>query len=152
MSKCYWCNKEKKSMSDWEQESFRGKEIVWLPLCKPCATKRLNNPYNAFLSTRKVTSNDTDNPQFLALVAKVDFTLDVLSHFQQPLEPSTMEYDLDWTSRALKVAIMAHEPDESGYCKSCFEDIDNGDYDNGPITWTKFPCKSFLAIEAEVVK
>lgn len=54
MTKCEWCGKEKKAMSEWESEHlYKG----WLPLCKPCATKRLNNPYNALLSMRRITES-----------------------------------------------------------------------------------------------
>jgi len=49
--KCTWCGKNKKSMSDWEQQTLKGE---WKTLCKPCANRRLNNPYNALLNMRKI--------------------------------------------------------------------------------------------------
>lgn len=49
--KCIWCGKRRKP-SIWEQETLGG---VWARLCGPCATKRLNNPWNALLPMRKVS-------------------------------------------------------------------------------------------------
>ena len=89
----------------------------------------------------------TDNPQFLALVARIDNCLDTLSYLQHPLELSTMEYDLDWSLRALKGEIMRHAPAEDGYCKSCswgMNDPTDQSY------FASFPCKPFSDIESEV--
>lgn len=51
--RCVWCGKHRRTFSDWEQEHHRN---GWLPLCRPCARKRLDNPYNALLPLRKVAS------------------------------------------------------------------------------------------------
>lgn len=48
--KCTWCLK-REANSNWEQNNLSGK---WKRLCKPCANKRLNNPFNALLKLRKV--------------------------------------------------------------------------------------------------
>lgn len=53
MTKCAWCLKERRTMSDWEQETLSGE---WKRLCKPCARTRLNNPFNALLPMRKVAA------------------------------------------------------------------------------------------------
>lgn len=54
--KCGWCTKGRKGNSGWEQQTIGmfGKEKRWMPLCKVCANRRLNNPYNALLGMRKV--------------------------------------------------------------------------------------------------
>ena len=49
--KCAWCLKRRKP-SNWEQETLNGR---WEPLCGPCATRRLNNPWNALLPMRQVS-------------------------------------------------------------------------------------------------
>lgn len=50
-TRCFWCGKEKTRFSEWEQEHHaKG----WQRLCNPCATRRLNNPYNALLGMRKI--------------------------------------------------------------------------------------------------
>ena len=49
-TKCGWCGKQRSRFSDWEQKSSHG----WLRLCNPCATRRLNNPYNALLNMRRI--------------------------------------------------------------------------------------------------
>ena len=52
--KCHWCGKKRKP-SDWEQEVLVAEEPgVWAHLCGPCATRRLNNPWNALLPMRKI--------------------------------------------------------------------------------------------------
>ena len=48
---CTWCMKNKIKNPEWEQNNLRG---VWKPLCKRCANRRLNNPYNALLEMRKI--------------------------------------------------------------------------------------------------
>ncbi|MFD6770614.1 hypothetical protein ACFWC6_30825 [Micromonospora chalcea] len=53
--KCFWCLKIRRAMSDWEQEHHHA---GWQRLCKPCATRRLKNPYNALLPMRKVPTGD----------------------------------------------------------------------------------------------
>lgn len=50
--KCRWCGKRRKP-SNWEQNTLDGE---WARLCGPCATKRLNNPWNALLPMRKVAA------------------------------------------------------------------------------------------------
>lgn len=50
-TRCAWCGKPKRRFSDWEQKTLNG---VWKQLCNPCATRRLNNPYNALLGMRKI--------------------------------------------------------------------------------------------------
>jgi len=52
--KCKWCLKRELKNPEWEQEDLDGN---WKPLCKPCAEKRLRNPYNALLNLRKITPN-----------------------------------------------------------------------------------------------
>lgn len=50
---CVWCGKDKRKMSDWEQQNvITGK---WCAVCIPCANRRLKNPYNAFLNLRKIS-------------------------------------------------------------------------------------------------
>lgn len=51
-ARCRWCGKDRKSMSDWEQQSIKSDE--YFRLCFPCARRRLNNPWNAILPMRKV--------------------------------------------------------------------------------------------------
>ena len=86
----------------------------------------------------------TPEPRFLALVAKVDKLGGPNGGQGQSYDP-----DLHRLRRALKVAIMAHEPDEDGNCKSCSWGI------NEPTDqsyFAPFPCKPFLDIESEVGK
>jgi len=49
--KCRWCYKHRKP-SNWEQQDIHSDE--YFRLCGPCATRRLNNPWNALLPMRKV--------------------------------------------------------------------------------------------------
>jgi len=51
-TRCPWCGKHGGKPSEWEQQSLRG---PWLWMCNRCATKRLNNPWNALYGMRKVT-------------------------------------------------------------------------------------------------
>ena len=81
----------------------------------------------------------TPEPRFLALVAKVDGALNAYDGYKSNLMPFL---------RALKVAIMAHEPDEDGNCKSCL----SNHYQPTLAVRIKFPCKPFLDIESEVGK
>ena len=53
MIKCTWCGKDRRKFSKWEQETLGGE---WKPLCSDCARKRLNNPWNALLNMRKITT------------------------------------------------------------------------------------------------
>ena len=50
--RCWWCGKERRHFSDWEHMPVCGRK--WMRLCKPCATRRLNNPWNALLNMRKI--------------------------------------------------------------------------------------------------
>lgn len=50
-SKCLWCGKTRVE-SGWEQKRLRVDE--WATLCKPCARRRLANPWNALLSIRLI--------------------------------------------------------------------------------------------------
>jgi hypothetical protein len=51
LDRCFWCGQRNRQASDWEQENYaKG----WQRLCRRCATVRLNNPWNALLSMRKV--------------------------------------------------------------------------------------------------
>ena len=53
--RCEWCNKEKKTMSNWQaQHLYKG----WLRLCKPCASRKLRDPLNH--SSMKVVPKDVD--------------------------------------------------------------------------------------------
>jgi hypothetical protein len=52
VAKCRWCGKEKRRFSEWEQQGITGD--TYFRLCVPCANRRLNNPWNALLSMRKV--------------------------------------------------------------------------------------------------
>ena len=52
LDRCFWCGRHDCQASDWEQDHYRE---GWQRLCKRCATKRLNNPWNALLAMRKVT-------------------------------------------------------------------------------------------------
>lgn len=53
--RCGWCGKPRTRWSNWEQETLGlSKEPEWKRLCNPCATRRLNNPYNGLLPMRKV--------------------------------------------------------------------------------------------------
>jgi hypothetical protein len=54
---CVWCGKDKRKMSEWEQQHTSG---AWHPLCNPCANRRLRNPYNALLSLRKISLQNAD--------------------------------------------------------------------------------------------
>ncbi|WRS29633.1 hypothetical protein U6G28_08905 [Actinomycetaceae bacterium MB13-C1-2] len=50
--RCEWCGKQRRKFSTWEQKTIStGK---WEPLCDGCATRRLNNPWNALLGMRKI--------------------------------------------------------------------------------------------------
>ena len=52
MSRCAWCDRERKDrFSDWEQRTLSGE---WKRLCNRCANRRLNNPYNGILPMRMV--------------------------------------------------------------------------------------------------
>jgi hypothetical protein len=51
LERCAWCGKRDRPASEWEQESLSD---GWQRLCTRCAAKRLNNPWNALLSMRKV--------------------------------------------------------------------------------------------------
>lgn len=88
----------------------------------------------------------TDNPQFLALVAKVDAPMRPEDIWVSP----AIGARLNRKHRALKVAIMAHEPMISvdGYlaCSTCI------DPDSWYLRRQTFPCKPFLDIESEVGK
>lgn len=60
MFKQRWCgycirHPRAKGNSGWEQKSLDGE---WLPLCKRCINKRLNNPYNALLDLRKIEDSN----------------------------------------------------------------------------------------------
>ena len=55
--RCGWCGKERRHFSDWEQMTV-GDDSKWMRLCKPCATRRLNNPWNALLGMRKIGDDD----------------------------------------------------------------------------------------------
>ena len=54
--RCGWCGKYKTRLSNWEQQTLglAGIERTWIRLCNPCATRHLNNPYNALLNMRKI--------------------------------------------------------------------------------------------------
>ena len=54
--RCWWCGKERRHFSDWEQRPFGGRK--WMRLCEPCATKRLNNPLSGLLGMRKIVDDD----------------------------------------------------------------------------------------------
>lgn len=51
VERCVWCAK-RPARSDWEQMQLSTQ--TYKRLCKRCATKRLNNPYNALYDMRKV--------------------------------------------------------------------------------------------------
>ena len=54
--RCWWCGKERRHFSDWEQRPFGVRE--WMRLCEPCATKRLNQPLSGLLGMRKIGDDD----------------------------------------------------------------------------------------------
>lgn len=58
-AKCFWCLKDRRAMSEWEQDHHRD---GWQQLCKPCATRRLKNPWNALLRMRKVRTTSVEHP------------------------------------------------------------------------------------------
>lgn len=49
---CGWCIRHPRAIanSGYEQQNTSGE---WKGLCKRCASRRLNNPYNALLNIRK---------------------------------------------------------------------------------------------------
>ena len=51
MATCAWCGKNRRSWSDWEQETLRN---GWKRLCALCAKKRLRNPWSALLAMRRI--------------------------------------------------------------------------------------------------
>ncbi len=51
MNRCVWCGKQRKKWSKWEQRNIRTNKYE--RLCNYCATKRLNNPWNALLDMQK---------------------------------------------------------------------------------------------------
>lgn len=58
-AKCFWCLKVRRAMSEWEQGHHHA---GWQRLCKPCATRRLRNPWNALLRMRKVQTTSAEPP------------------------------------------------------------------------------------------
>jgi hypothetical protein len=59
LERCFWCGKRDRPTSEWEQESLYD---GWKRLCTRCATRRLNNPWNALLSMRKVEAISRSAP------------------------------------------------------------------------------------------
>ena len=55
--RCGWCGKERRQFSEWEQKTI-GADGKWMPLCRPCANTRLNNPLNALLGMRKIGESE----------------------------------------------------------------------------------------------
>jgi hypothetical protein len=58
LERCYWCGRHDVPASEWEQEHRSG---GWQRLCNRCARRRLNNPWNALLSMRKITPDSAVN-------------------------------------------------------------------------------------------
>ena len=58
---CHGCRRGKLVNPEWEQETLAlyGKPREWLPMCRRCATRRLNNPWNALLTMRRIGSELT---------------------------------------------------------------------------------------------
>ena len=74
LNPCAWCGKYGRNASDWEQLGIRpatedDDPADYVPsalsspqvsqykrLCVRCANRRLNNPYNALLPMRKITT------------------------------------------------------------------------------------------------
>ena len=56
LARCGWCGRYKTKLSNWEYQAlgWAGSERTWIRLCDPCATRRLNNLYNALLNMRKI--------------------------------------------------------------------------------------------------
>jgi hypothetical protein len=50
--RCRWCGKDRREFSGWEQQHLKTND--YSPLCLRCASKRLNNPFNALLPMRKI--------------------------------------------------------------------------------------------------
>ena len=52
--RCPWCGKYYKTprLSGWEQQNVTTKQ--WREMCNRCATRRLNNPYNALFGMRRI--------------------------------------------------------------------------------------------------
>lgn len=83
----------------------------------------------------------TTNPRFLALMVKVEQKFDPTGIWIT----EAFSKHITHITRALKVAIMAHEPIQNvgvTWCTSC--------YDPDKDSWVLFPCKPFLDIESEV--
>ena len=55
--RCEWCGKDRRQFSEWEQQTI-GIDGKWMPLCRPCATRRLKNPLNALLGMRKIGESE----------------------------------------------------------------------------------------------
>ena len=53
--RCTWCGKYYKTprLSGWEQQESHTSE--WREMCNRCATRRLNNPWNALLGLRRTS-------------------------------------------------------------------------------------------------
>jgi hypothetical protein len=51
MTRCSWCGRDQRQMSDWEQEHHHN---GWQRLCRPCARDRLRNPWNALMRLRTI--------------------------------------------------------------------------------------------------
>ena len=54
---CEWCDKDRRKFSEWEQQTI-GVDGEWMPLCRPCANRQLNNPLNALLGMRKIGESE----------------------------------------------------------------------------------------------
>jgi len=54
LARCRWCGKGRRKFSDWEQQHLKTDE--YSPLCSRCANKRLDNPFNALLPMRKIST------------------------------------------------------------------------------------------------
>ena len=56
-TRCSWCGKSKRKLSEWEQNTLKGE---WKQMCVACANRRLNNPYNALLQMRKMNRTTSE--------------------------------------------------------------------------------------------
>lgn len=54
--RCTWCGKDRRAFSEYEQREVTTGE--WKRLCRRCANRRLNNPYNALLQMRRITQTE----------------------------------------------------------------------------------------------
>jgi hypothetical protein len=68
-SLCIWCGNRKKHFSEWDQKSHS--DGKYHPLCRPCANKRLRNPWNGLLDMvkriGKLSQGDTGKTLTVAL-------------------------------------------------------------------------------------